>query len=173
MGHEITHGFDDQGSEYDSAGIRRDWWSANSSAEYWERAECVVRLYDSFVAANGEHADGVTTLGENLADMGGLANALSAYEMAFAAKFPKKDQQELYSASIREVFGKSRHQLFFSAYAYSWCTKVPAATETYLLHNDVHSLPRFRVDGTTSQSASFAHVFACKDRDPAQMCSVL
>lgn len=172
VGHEITHAFDDQGSEYDSKGIRRDWWSANSSQAFWDRAECVIDLYDSFSGVNGDHIDGMTTLGENLADMGGLAIALRAYEFAFAARFPKKAQQDVYSQSIKDLFGMSRHRLFYSAYAYSWCTKLPATTAAYLLKNDVHSPARWRVDGTTSQSASFAHSFACTDRDTTAMCQV-
>ena len=172
VGHEITHAFDDEGSQYDSRGIRRDWWSDNSSQAFWDRAQCVIDLYDSFAAANGDHIDGMTTLGENLADMGGLAIALAAYDVAFAKQFPKKEQQELYTQSIKDVFGMSRHRLFYTAYAYSWCTKLPAATSAYLLKNDVHSPARWRVDGTTSQSASFARIFGCTDRNTAQMCQV-
>ncbi len=172
VGHEITHVFDDQGSEYDSNGIRRDWWSANSSQAFWDRAECVIDLYDSFAAVGGEHVDGMTTLGENLADMGGLAMAFEAYETAFVRRFLKKEQQELYSQSIKELFGMSRHRLFYAAYAYSWCTKLSATTAEYLLKNDGHSPARWRVDGTTSQSASFSRVFDCADRDTSKMCRV-
>lgn len=169
IGHEITHGFDDQGREYGPTGVHANWWTPESAEEFEERAQCVVDLYSSFTDVLNEHVDGELTLGENLADLGGLATAWDAYHATLAVMM-NKSQRKQYERAVEYVFGMSHEQLFFASYGYTWCTKVSPQRAYRRLHNDPHSPPRWRVDGPTSQSDAFAHTFHCPA--PADPCVV-
>ena len=121
MGHEVTHGFDDEGRKYDADGSRRDWWTPSAGAEFEKRSACVVDQFDSFAPFEDKHVDGKLTLGENLADLGGLKIALGAFRRA---------QREHPS---EERFGTSDDQLFFYGYAHSWCAGVREERQRMLL----------------------------------------
>ena len=160
IGHEITHGFDDQGREYDAGGVHTNWWSAEATRAFEERAQCVVDLYSSYRGVQGEHVDGLLTLGENLADLGGLATAWDAYHVALNATYAP-DDLEAYKRDVQRTFGMTHEQLFYASYGYTWCTKVSPERAYARLHSDPHSPPRWRVDGPTSQSDPFAGAFEC------------
>ena len=168
IGHEITHGFDDQGREYGPGGAHINWWTPASSEAFDERAQCVVDLYSSFPGVGGEHVDGRLTLGENLADMGGLVTAWDAYHAALQRY--TSDERQQYEDAVHAVFGMSHERLFFASYGYTWCTKVSPDLAYSRLHSNPHSPPRWRVDGPTSQSAAIATLFQCPA--PQDPCAV-
>lgn len=176
VGHELTHAFDDQGREYDADGNLRDWWTPQSSAEFAQRAQCVVELYDSFQGVDAlpdSRVNGELTLGENLADMGGLHVAYDAHEAALA-RLDDHERRE-YIEALRRVFGDlamSPQQLFFRAYAYTWCTKKRTEAAYEALTSDPHSPAKWRVNGPLSQMAEFAQVFGCPPPLPADVCQV-
>ena len=144
VGHELTHGFDDEGRHYDASGNLVDWWSPTVSKAFEAKAECVVKQYDSYESLPGLHLNGKLTLGENIADQGGIRLAHRAWV----------DSQD--STSF------ASEQRFFLAFAQSWCSKKQEQLTRMLIKTDPHSPPRFRVNGVLSQFPRFAEVFQCK-----------
>jgi putative endopeptidase len=163
MGHELTHGFDDQGRQFDASGNLRDWWSPTVGKEFDRRAQCVVEQFNGYVAVDDIHLNGKLTLGENLADLGGLKLAHAAY---VAARGSQKPQQ----------IGKwTDEQLFFLGTAQSWCTKMRPENARVRVTTDPHSPAHFRVDGPMSNLPEFGAAFQCKPGDKmvrASMCTV-
>jgi len=154
IGHELMHGFDDQGCQYDAEGNLKSWWTEADRKAYEARTQEVVRLYDGYEALPGLHILGKQTLGENLADIGGLKIAFDAYKLATAGQ------------SLPEKEGLSADQRFFVAFAQGWRTNQrPEAVRTQVGSN-VHSPVRWRVIGPTSYLVEFHKAFACKDGDP-------
>jgi predicted metalloendopeptidase len=149
IGHEMTHGFDDQGRQYDSAGNLRNWWTEEDAKSYEGRAERVAKQYDGFEALPGLHINGHQTLGENIADIGGLRIAYVAYKMATKGK-----KQE-------SLDGFTPDQRFFIAYAQSWRTN--ERPESIRLHvtSDVHSPIHWRVIGPVENFPEFREAFGC------------
>jgi endothelin-converting enzyme/putative endopeptidase len=166
IGHEITHGFDDQGRAYDASGARRDWWTPYAEAEFITRALCVVDLYSALPGVGNHAVNGVLTLGENLADMGGLAVARDAYDAALAAQYPTRRARRAYEHTVQAVFGVSHEQLFYAGYARMWCAALPADVAYRRLLADPHAPPRWRVDAPTSQSAAYAAAYGCAPPPP-------
>jgi putative endopeptidase len=151
MGHELTHGFDNQGKDYDGYGILRNWWQPQTEKQFNERAQCVVKLYSSFEVLPGVYVDGVLTQGENIADMGGVKNSFSAFAQIMG--------NHLNDKSV--VPGLTNAQLFFVAYAQVWCSN---ATPEYLkvqVKTDPHSPAKFRVIGPLMNLPAFAQTFDC------------
>ena len=162
IGHEITHGFDDQGRAYDANGARRNWWSPAAAAAFDERAACVVALYDALPGVGGQHVNGNLTLGENIADMGGIAVAYDAYTAALAAAYPSHAARRKYEYSVRNIFGMTHEQLFYAGFARLWCaSRTPDDAYARLL-SDPHAPSRWRVDAPTSQSAAYAAAYGCR-----------
>jgi putative endopeptidase len=161
IGHEVTHGFDDQGRMYDASGARRDWWTATAAAAFERRAACIRALYDRLPGVNG-----ALTLGENIADIGGLAVAHDAYFAALAAAYPTRRARHAYERDVRRVFGVTHEQLFYVGFARMWCASVPPAVAYERLLTDPHSPPRWRVDVPTSQSSTYARAFRCAAPPP-------
>jgi predicted metalloendopeptidase len=161
MGHELTHGFDDEGSQFDGAGNLRNWWSEATGKLFKEQTKCVVDQYAAYEALPGVHLNGELTAGENIADIGGLKLAWNAHQKA---------RGEAYAAD-----GFTEDQVFFLSYGQSWCDKIrPELLET-LAKTNPHSPSRFRVNGAVSDVPVFAEVFACKEgapMRPAKACSV-
>ncbi len=149
MGHEITHGFDDEGRKFDADGSRRDWWTEASGTEFEKRATCVANQYDTYAPFEDKHVNGRLTLGENIADLGGLKIALAALHRD-AAEHPST-----------ETYAYTPDQLFFYGFAQSWCTNIRDERLRTLLTVDPHSPARFRVDGTLSNLPEFAAAFSC------------
>jgi putative endopeptidase len=154
IGHEITHGFDDEGRQFDAKGNLRDWWTAEDNKKFTERAQKIAALYNSYVAVDSLHVNGQLTLGENLADFGGATIAYYAYEKSLAGK-PRQ-----------VIDGWTPEQRFFIAFAQSWRSKVrPEALRQRTL-TDPHSPPEWRVNGPVTNMPEFRAAFGCKAGDP-------
>ncbi|MCE9580411.1 MAG: M13 family metallopeptidase, partial [Deltaproteobacteria bacterium] len=153
IGHEMTHGFDDEGSQFDADGNLRDWWSKATSAKFKTATTCVQKQYGAYEAVPGVKLNGELTSGENIADIGGVKLAFQAYH-AWRAKqaTPPPAQVGKYTDD----------QLYFLAYAQSWCSKdTPQRLET-MAHTNPHSPPKWRVNGVIADQPGFAAAFACK-----------
>ncbi|XP_068601189.1 endothelin-converting enzyme 2b [Brachionichthys hirsutus] len=156
MGHELTHAFDDQGREYDKEGNLRPWWQNSSLEAFRERTECMVDQYSRF-HANGEHVNGKQTLGENIADNGGLKAAYHAYR-----SWVRRNGEETTLPAVN----LTNDQLFFVGFAQVWCSvRTPESAHEGLV-TDPHSPPRFRVIGTLANSPDFSRHFQCSDGTP-------
>ena len=155
VGHEMTHGFDDQGRKYDARGNLADWWSPPVGAEFVRRASCVENQYSGYTAVDDVKVDGKLTLGENLADLGGLGLSLAAYRASRAGLPPEPP-----------VAGYSPEQQFFLAHAQAWCAIVRPENARLRAVTDPHSPPRWRVNGPLSNLPEFAEAFRCNVGDP-------
>jgi len=171
IGHEVTHAFDDEGRMYDATGARRNWWTATSAAAFEQRATCIRTLYDGLPGAGGGTVDGQLTLGENIADIGGLAVAYEAYGDALHRLYPTYVSRHAYERNVHHTFGVKHDELFFAGYARMWCADVPPLQAYARLLTDPHSPARWRVDMPTSQSAAYAAAYHCGAR-PAGVCTV-
>ncbi|HEY4182399.1 MAG TPA: M13 family metallopeptidase [Kofleriaceae bacterium] len=164
VGHELTHGFDDQGAKFDADGNLKEWWSKDDVKHFTERGTCVSDQYSTFEAAKGQFINGKQTLGEDIADIGGTRMAFNAYR-ALRAGASKQ-----YVAD-----GFTEDQQFFLAYAQSWCTKDRPAELQRRLTTDVHSPPKFRVYGPLRNLREFSDAFKCAagtPMNPAKSCTV-
>ncbi|CAI5775996.1 endothelin-converting enzyme 2 [Podarcis lilfordi] len=151
MGHELTHAFDDQGREYDKEGNLRPWWQNSSLEAFKNRTACMTEQYNKYLV-NGEHVNGKQTLGENIADNGGLKAAYNAYKV-----WLKKNGEEKRLPSV----DLTSHQLFFLGFAQVWCSvRTPESSHEGLV-TDPHSPDKFRVIGTLSNSRDFVEHFGC------------
>ena len=151
MGHELTHGFDDEGRQYDGDGNLKEWWSPKVSKDFDQRASCVVKQYDAYVAIDELHVDGKLTLGENIADLGGLKLAYAAYVEATKTTAPPEKPA---------TFTPS--QEFFLGFAQAWCQNARPQYRRLLTNVDPHSPPQYRVNGPLSNFPAFAEAFQCK-----------
>ena len=149
IGHEITHGFDDTGRQFDAKGNLREWWSAEDTKRYSERAQRAVKQYGEYEGPFGVKTNGSLTLGENLADVGGLKIAYDALQRALARK------------PTPAIDGLTPEQRFFIAFGQAWRGKSRPERERELLLTDTHSLPRYRVKGSLVQVPEFARAFSC------------
>ena len=141
IGHELTHGFDDEGSQFDADGNLRDWWTADDKKKFEERTSCIRDEYGSFVAVDDVKLNGKLTLGENTADNGGLRIAYMALMNTLGGKDPAP------------IDGLSAQQRFFLGWANVWCTNRTDAFTRMLTSIDPHSPAKYRVNGTVSEYA--------------------
>ena len=156
IGHEITHGFDDNGSQFDADGHIRNWWTEEDRAEFDRRAKVVEEQFDAFEVEEGLTVNGALTLGENIADLGGLNIAFRAFKKAVADE----------SATAEEIDGFTAEQRFFLAYGAAWRLN---ASEEYLrliVQSDVHSPNRFRCNGPLGNLGIFAEAWGLPDDAP-------
>jgi len=156
MGHELTHGFDDQGRLYGPDGALNNWWLKKTSNNFVARAQCISKEYSSFQLPGKPAAfvNGNLTLGENLADNGGLQNSYKAY-VQWAS--------EQDGGLAAQKFGRfSGEQLFFYSFAQAWCEKQTVRAERQQAVTDPHSPNKFRVNGPVRNTAGFAKAFGCK-----------
>jgi endothelin-converting enzyme/putative endopeptidase len=153
VGHELTHGFDDTGRQFDAKGNLRDWWSPEVSKEFSARARCVVDQFAGYESLPGVRLNGELTLGENIADLGGLRLAFAAMR---AARRPD-------AAGGDTLLGFTADQQFFVGYAQSWCTKQRDEELRRRAIVDPHSPARFRVNGPLSNLREFAEAFRCEE----------
>jgi predicted metalloendopeptidase len=166
IGHEMTHGFDDEGSQFDADGNLKEWWSASTKKAFAEATQCVVDQYAQYEAVPGVKLDGKLTAGENIADIGGVKIAFFAYH-AWRAKQK--------TAPPAMVEGYSDDQLYFLAYAQSWCAKVTPESAETRAHTDPHSPPKWRVNGVIVDQPGFAEAFKCQKgtpMNPGKTCAV-
>ncbi len=154
IGHELTHGFDDQGRKSDSEGNLRDWWTAADADAFETRATCVADQYSSYTVAGDTHINGRLTLGENTADNGGLRLALSAYLNGPGARAKDK------------IDGFTPEQRVFLGWAQVWCENARPEAERLKAQTNPHSSNRYRVNGPTSNMPEFARAFQCKANAP-------
>jgi len=154
IGHELTHGFDDQGSQFDAEGNLRDWWTASDKKQFEERTGCVKDQYANFVAVDDLKLNGKLTLGENVADNGGLRIAYMALLNAFAGKEPAP------------IDGFSAEQRFFLGFANVWCQNRTDALARMLVTVDPHSPSKDRVNGTISNMPEFREAYHCPATAP-------
>jgi putative endopeptidase len=156
IGHELTHGFDDQGRKFDAQGNLRDWWTPEDATQYDERGKCIADEYTEEVpeAGPGVKQNGLLTQGEDTADNGGTHLAFNAL-----AEELKKEGKSL---DDKAADGWTYRQEFFLSYAFSWCTNVRPQVARLIVTTDPHSLPIFRVDNVLSNMAEFAGAFGCK-----------
>jgi len=154
VGHEVTHGFDDEGRKFDAQGNLTDWWTAESAKAFEERTACVKNQYDGYVAIDDIKINGALTLGENTADLGGLKLSHLAMMTAMAG------------AADAAKYKYTPSQQFFYGYAQSWCSKYRDEHARMRAQTDPHSPPRWRVNGPLSNLAAFKDAFQCKDDAP-------
>ena len=150
IGHELTHGFDDEGSQFDADGNLRDWWTSNDKKQFEERTSCTKNQYGSFVAVDDLKLNGKLTLGENTADNGGLRIAYMAMLNTLAGKEPPP------------VDGLTAQQRFFLGWANVWCQNRTDALARMLVTIDPHSPGKYRVNGTVSNMPEFREAYHCK-----------
>ncbi len=165
MGHELTHGFDDQGRKSDGDGVLREWWEPAVAAKFEQAAQCVDDLFSGFEVEPGVEVDGKLTLGENIADLGGLAQAADAYA---AWRSRRGAPQPL-------IPGVSDEQLLFVGWAQVWCTVAAPEYLRQQVTTDSHSPGMFRAIGAPMNSESFRTAFGCAAGDrmvPATTCTV-
>ena len=154
IGHEMTHGFDDQGRQYDKDGNLKDWWKEADAQKFTERAKVIIDFYDNIEVLPGLHANGNLTQGENIADHGGLKIAFQAFKNATKDNpLPVKD-------------GFTPEQRFYLAFATVWGQNITEAEIRNRTKSDVHSLGKWRVNGTMPQLDSWYEAFNITESDP-------
>jgi putative endopeptidase len=167
IGHEITHGFDDQGRKFDAHGNLRDWWTPADAKAYDQRGQCIANEYTQEIPEAGVKQNGHLTQGEDTADNGGLRLAFMAVS--------NKLQAEGKSVDGKEADGWTPRQKFFLAYANEWCQQYrPELMRTVVLTNP-HSIPKYRVNNVVSNMPEFQEAFSCKKGTPmvrADQCRV-
>jgi putative endopeptidase len=165
VGHELTHGFDDQGRKYDGSGNLRDWWTPEDTRNFEMRAECVVNEYDHFSPVDGVKLKGKLTLGENAADNGGIHLAYMALMRDLADK----------TISNTKLDGLTPQQQFFLGFAQVWCENATDANTRVRAMTDPHSPGQFRANGVVQNMKEFQQAFGCQAGDPmvsVQACRV-
>lgn len=154
IGHEITHGFDDEGSKYDAQGNLKTWWTDADRKTFDERGNCVVNQFSKYKVGGDVFMNGKLTLGENIADLGGLTMAFAAFEKSMQGK-PKP-------ANLDNLTPEQR---FFLGWAQAWAEVSTSQGETYQAQNDPHAIARFRVNGPLSNMPEFSEAFKCRQND--------
>jgi putative endopeptidase len=154
IGHEITHGFDDQGSKFDAEGNFKSWWTAEDRTKFDERASCVANQFSNYEVQPDLNINGRLTLGENIADLGGLTVAYDAYMKSLEGK-PRPEN----------IDGFTPEQRFFLGWAQVWAGKYTSEAERTQVLGDSHALPRWRVNGPLSNMPQFSKAFGCKQSD--------
>ncbi|XP_057239403.1 neprilysin [Malurus melanocephalus] len=168
IGHEITHGFDDNGRNFNENGDLVDWWTEESAQNFKELSQCIVYQYGNFSwdLAGGQNLSGINTLGENIADNGGVRQAYKAYE-----NFVRKHGKE----KLLPGLDMNHKQLFFLNFAQVWCGTYRPEYAVNSIKTDVHSPGKFRVLGSLQNSPEFSEAFSCTtadNMDPAKKCRV-
>jgi putative endopeptidase len=152
VGHELTHGFDDSGRQFDGDGNLKDWWSASDATAFKERADCIVDEYSAFEATADVHVNGRLTLGENSADNGGIRLAYMAMMDGLAGKV--------------NVDGYTPQQRFFLGYGQIWCGNATEQALRLQAQTNPHSPGKYRVDGVVSNMPEFGQAFGCTVGQP-------
>ena len=158
IGHEMTHGFDDQGRNYDKDGNISGWWSPEDEAKFNERAQVLVEQYNKIIVIDSVHADGAYTLGENIADQGGLLISHQAYMNTLKGKPAPAD-----------IDGFNHQQRFYLGYANLWAQNVRPQEVLRRTKTDVHSLGKWRVNGALRNIEGFYEAFGIKEGDAMWM----
>ena len=157
IGHEMTHGFDDQGRQYDKVGNLTDWWSSQSAEEFKKRSEAIVAQYNEYEPLPGLHVNGALTQGENIADIGGVKIAYAALQKALNKHPENRD---------KKIDGLTPEQRFFLSFAAIWRSKIRDEDQKLRLNTDPHSPAHFRVNGPLSDLPEFQKAFNVPDGAP-------
>ena len=155
IGHEMTHGFDDQGAKYDPAGNLANWWSEADLKAFQAKSECIVNQFNGFEVEKGQNLIGKLVQGESIADLGGLVIAYAAFQQSMKGK-PRP----------ANIDGFTPEQRFFLGYARGWATNMRPEVARLIARQDPHPLNKFRVNGPLSNLPQFAAAFQCKEGDP-------
>ncbi|CAG0993232.1 partial putative endopeptidase, partial [Gammaproteobacteria bacterium] len=155
IGHEATHGFDDEGSQFDAQGNNVNWWSKEDREKFDARTARLVKQFDAYEALPGKHVNGQLTLGENIADLGGLNVAWDAFQIALKAN-PKEN---------KKIDGYTPDQRFFLNWARVWRGSVRPERAQVMLNADPHAPTQFRAIAAPSNMPAFATSFGCKAGD--------
>jgi endothelin-converting enzyme/putative endopeptidase len=158
MGHEITHGFDDQGRKFDGQGNLRDWWTAADAKAYDERGKCISDEYTLELKEFGIKTNGLLTQGEDTADNGGIYLSMMALQDTLA--------REGKSLDTKGPDGLTSLQRFFLSYGGSWCAQYRPEIVRLVVPTNPHSLPRYRVDNVLANMPEFARAFSCTKGQP-------
>jgi putative endopeptidase len=158
IGHELTHGFDDQGRKFDPQGNLRDWWTDQDGKEFEKRASCIADEYSNFVAIDNLKLNGKLTLGENTADNGGARIALAALLQTIA--------QDKSGQAAQKIDGYTPEQRFFLGFGRVWCEKRRPELSRMLVNVDPHSPGRYRVNGVVQNMPEFQKAWGCKAGQP-------
>ncbi len=164
IGHEITHGFDDQGAQFDPHGNLKDWWTPEDLKSFQDRGECVAKQFDGYEVEKGLHENGKLVEGESIADLGGARLAYAAFQKSLAGKPREKDAN-----------GFTPEERFFLGWAENWAVNVRPELARLRTNTDPHAMPKFRTNGPLSNMAEFAKAFGCKKGDAmvrAQVCKI-
>jgi len=158
IGHEITHGFDNKGVQYDKTGSKIPWWDEETEQKFEEKKKCFIDMYDEYTFPELDmHVNGTFTLGENIADNGGLSQAYQAYK-----NFQRKQENEEHKLPGLQKY--TNDQMFFISWAQTWCTKYSNPEQIkHQLETDEHAPGQFRVIGPLSNSEDFVKAFQCQD----------
>jgi len=154
IGHEMLHGFDDEGSQFDAGGNLRDWWTKQDRSRFVERTDLLVRQFGEFVPIDDLHINGKLTLGENIADLGGLEVAWDAWKLAQDGK-PDAERD-----------GLAPGQRFFLSFAQAWRTQQRPEALRLQVQSNEHAPAKYRVNAPVSNMPAFATAFSCKAGDP-------
>ena len=154
-GHELTHGFDDEGRHYDAAGNLTDWWAPADSVHFTEQADLIVKQFDAYVQVDTFHVNGKLTEGENIADFGGILTGYDALERALSR-----------DGRPGPIDGLTPEQRFFVSYAQSWRVHTRPERLRFRVTVDPHAPENWRVNGPLSNDPDFAQAFHCKPGDP-------
>ena len=154
VGHELTHGFDDEGRQFDAHGNLRDWWTAEDGKEFEKRASCISNQYSNYTVIDDVKINGKLTLGEDVADLGGLLLAYMAW---------KKDTE---GQKLEPIDGLTPDQRFFVGYGQSWCGEVRDESKRLRATVDPHSPGKYRTNGVVSNMPEFQQAFHCKNGSP-------
>jgi endothelin-converting enzyme/putative endopeptidase len=152
IGHELSHAFDDKGHQFDGEGNLRSWWTLEDAKNYEEHAACFVKQYSQYPAVDDIRVNGQLTLGENIADNGGLQLAYRAFEQIPANNKP-------------EIYGFTAQQRFFLGWAQWRCMNATIETRRVWARSDPHSPGKWRVNGVVSNIPGFAKAYHCKQGD--------
>jgi len=154
IGHELTHGFDDEGSQFDAQGNLRNWWTAEDRKNFEARADCVRKQFDGFEVEKGLHENGKLVLGESIADLGGLHISYAAYVKSLEGK-PRPE----------EIEGFTPEQRFFMGWAQVWASNMRPEFARLITNVDPHPLPRFRITAPLTNLPAFTQAFSCQAGD--------
>jgi putative endopeptidase len=154
IGHELTHGFDDEGRQFDAQGNLRDWWTAEDGKQFDQRASCIADQYSHYVAVDDVKINGELTMGENVADLGGLMLAYMAWK------------SETRGQKLEPIDGFTPEQRFFIGYGQAWCSNTRDETKRVWATIDPHSPDKYRANGVVSNTPEFQQAFQCKAGSP-------
>ena len=167
VGHELTHGFDDEGRKFDANGNLKDWWTPEDLKNFTQRTDCLVNEYNGFVAVDDLHVNGKLTLGENTADNGGL-------RLAYMALLAESQKTGL-DLKKKDATGYTPEQQLFLGWAQNWCANSRPEMTRMLVQTDPHSPDPIRTKGVLSNMPEFGKAFGCKPGQPmvpVKMCRV-